>query len=291
MDRVHLVECPRDALQGWPHKVSTNDKLGYYKTLYQVGFDTLDMGSFVSPKAVPSMANTAKILRELEEGGVVPHSHTRTLVIVANERGAAQASEFGVINDLGFPLSLSESFQQRNTGGSIDEAYKRIDAIQNICEKSQKRLVVYLSMGFGNPYGDHWHPDMLLEFSQKLFSRYSTQVIALSDTVGTANEDIIKSSFEAVINELPRVEFGAHLHLNPLDGMGKIQAAIDGGCSRFDGAIRGIGGCPMAQDDLVGNAPTEKMIEMFSKQGLWSPKNTKAWSQAQSQATVIFESN
>jgi hydroxymethylglutaryl-CoA lyase len=290
MDRIHLVECPRDALQGWPHKVSTDDKVGYYKTLYKVGFDTLDMGSFVSPKAVPSMANTSAVIRRLEEQSIIPHPHTRTLVIIANERGASEASEFEVINDLGFPLSLSESFQQRNTGGSIEDAFKRLDSIQNICEKSKKRLVVYLSMGFGNPYGEKWHPEMLLEFSQKLHSRLGTSVIALSDTVGSANEDVIRSSFEAVTRELPQVEFGAHLHLKLLDGMGKIQAAIDGGCRRFDGAIRGIGGCPMAQDTLVGNAATERMIELFSEQGLWEPKSKSAWSQAQSQATVIFES-
>jgi hydroxymethylglutaryl-CoA lyase len=273
MDRIHLVECPRDAIQGWPHKVSTQDKIGYYRTLFEVGFDTLDLGSFVSPRAVPSMANTAS---------------TRSLVIVANERGATQACGFDVVDDLGFPLSLSETFQQRNTGASIDEAFKRLSNIQDLCISSNKRLVVYLSMGFGNPYGDSWHPEMLTEFSKRLSETMSVQVIALSDTVGAADERIIKSVFDTIIPEVGGVEFGAHLHLNVVDGMNKISAAIDAGCRRFDGAIRGIGGCPFAQDALVGNAPTERMIELFENLGLWDVKNKRAWSHAQSLSAEIF---
>ena len=288
MDRIHLVECPRDALQGWPHELSLEDKFGYYKTLYSVGFDTLDMGSFVSPKAIPSMANTSEVIELLENEGVIPNSNTRTLVIVANQRGAEDASKYGVIDDLGFPLSLSETFQQRNTKASITEGFKRLEGIQNICKNSGKRLVVYLSMGFGNPYGEHWHPDMLTDFSQKLNNDLGVEVIALSDTVGTADERDIQNVFKSVNSEIQGVEFGAHLHLKLTDGLGKIQAAIDGGCRRFDGAIRGIGGCPMAQDSLVGNAPTERMVEIFSNQGLWKPVNANAWSQAQSHATEIF---
>ena len=291
MDRIHLVECPRDAMQGWPHEISTEDKIGYYKTLYNVGFDTLDMGSFVSPKAIPSMANTAEVIEELTNEGILPHSTTRTLVIVANERGAEDASNFDVIDDLGFPLSLSETFQHRNTNSSIDQGFKRLESIQNICVNSRKRLVVYLSMGFGNPYGDLWHPDMLVEFSQRLNSQLGVNVIALSDTVGTASESDIKSAFESVNADISGVEFGAHLHLKLTDGLGKISAAIDGGCRRFDGAIRGIGGCPMAQDSLVGNAPTERMVELFAKKDLWSPSNDHFWSQAQSHATEIFAGN
>jgi len=288
MDKIHLVECPRDAMQRWKHEITTEDKLGYLKTLFQVGFDTLDLGSFVSPKAMPQMADTGEIIQLLEEEMILPSDKTRSLVIVANERGAQNAALFGVIDDMGFPLSLSESFQQRNTGASIEKAFSRLDAIQNICINSNKRLVVYLSMGFGNPYGDPYHPEMLMEFSYKLKSLMDIKVIALSDTVGSADEKTVYDAFNGVINELPTVEFGAHMHLNISEGLGKIEAAIDGGCRRFDGAIRGIGGCPMAQDDLVGNAPTEHLIQLFEKKELWTVPNPKAWSQAQSHAMAIF---
>ena len=289
MNRIHLVECPRDAIQGWTHKISTEDKITYYRSLLDVGFDTLDLGSFVSPRAVPSMANTDKVLSVLEDEAVLPKPGTRALVIVANERGAKQASAFKTVNDLGFPLSLSESFQQRNTGASIEEAFYRLEKIQSICHNNDKRLVVYLSMGFGNPYGDSWHEDMLAKFSTKLHRDLGVGVIALSDTVGTASEEIVKKAFKEVISELPDVEFGAHLHLHATEGLKKIEAALNGGCRRFDGAIRGIGGCPMAQDDLVGNAPTEKMIELFTSKGLWGVKNERAWSQSQSLAVSLFE--
>lgn len=288
MDKIHLVECPRDAMQGWKHEITTEDKLGYFKTLFEVGFDTLDLGSFVSPKAVPAMADTGEVLKLLEKEMILPSDKTRSLVIVANERGATDAAQYDVVDDMGFPLSLSESFQQRNTGASIEKAFSRLDSIQNTCLKSDKRLVVYLSMGFGNPYGDPYHPEMLMEFSSKLKSTMDIQVIALSDTVGTADEKTVLEAFKGVITELPEVEFGAHMHLNIADGLGKIEAAIEGGCRRFDGAIRGIGGCPMAQDDLVGNAPTEHLIQLFEKKGLWSVSNEKAWSQAQSHALEIF---
>jgi hydroxymethylglutaryl-CoA lyase len=289
MDKVHLVECPRDALQGWPHKISTEDKVTYYRALLDVGFNTLDLGSFVSPKVVPSMSNTHKVLSVLEDEAVLPKSGTRILVIVANERGAKQASVFNSINDLGFPLSLSETFQQKNTGASIEEAFYRLEKIQSICHNSGKRLVVYLSMGFGNPYGDFWHEELLAKFSTKLNKNLGVEVVALSDTVGTASEEIVEGAFKGVISELPNVEFGAHLHLHATEGLKKIEAAFDGGCRRFDGAIRGIGGCPMAQDDLVGNAPTEKMIEFFTSKNLWSIKNERAWSLSQSLAASIFE--
>ena len=219
---------------------------------------------------------------------IIQSSKTRTLVIVANEEGAEDASKFDVIDDMGFPLSLSETFQQRNTRASISEGFKRLESIQNICANSNKRLVVYLSMGFGNPYGDKWHSDMLVEFSHKLNSDLGVEVIALSDTVGSADANTIKSAFVSSIKELPQVEFGAHLHLKLTDGLGKIEAALEGGCKRFDGAIRGIGGCPMAQDSLVGNAPTERMIELFIKKGRWEPRDKGAWSQAQSHSTEIF---
>jgi len=288
MDRIHLVECPRDALQGWPHKVSTEDKVAYYRALIDVGFDTIDIGSFVSPKAVPSMANTAKVLSIIEDEGMLPKQGTRILVIAANERGATEASKYETIDDIGFPLSLSETFQKRNTGASIEEAFTRLENIQNICINNSKRLVVYLSMGFGNPYGDKWHPDMLTDFSDKLRKDINVEVIALSDTVGTAADNVVEEAFNTVIKELPTVEFGAHLHLHATAGLSKIEAALRGGCLRFDGAIRGIGGCPLAQDALVGNAPTEKLIEYFVKRDLWSVGNERAWDQSQNLASEIF---
>ncbi len=288
MDRIHLVECPRDALQGWPNKVSTEDKVAYYRALIDVGFDTIDIGSFVSPKAVPSMANTAKVLSIIEDEGMLPKQGTRILVIAANERGATEASKYETIDDIGFPLSLSETFQKRNTGASIEEAFTRLENIQNICINNSKRLVVYLSMGFGNPYGDKWHPDMLTDFSDKLRKDINVEVIALSDTVGTAADNVVEEAFKTVIKELPTVEFGAHLHLHATAGLSKIEAALRGGCLRFDGAIRGIGGCPLAQDALVGNAPTEKLIEYFVKRDLWSVGNERAWDQSQSLASEIF---
>jgi hydroxymethylglutaryl-CoA lyase len=288
MDRIHLVECPRDALQGWPHKISTEDKIAYYRSLLNVGFDTIDIGSFVSPNAVPSMANTAKVLSAIENEGMLPMPGTRILVIVANERGATQAAKFNTIDDIGFPLSLSETFQKKNTGASIEEAFSRLDNIQNICINNSKRLVVYLSMGFGNPYGDLWHPDMLTEFSNRLRNDINVKVIALSDTVGTATDKVVEDAFSAVITELPNIEFGAHLHLHATAGLTKIEAALRGGCLRFDGAIRGIGGCPLAQDALVGNAPTERMIELFVNRGLWTIGNERAWEQSQNLASEIF---
>ena len=288
MDRIHLVECPRDALQGWPHKVSTEDKVAYYRALIDVGFDTIDIGSFVSPKAVPSMANTAKVLSIIEDEGMLPKHGTRILVIAANERGAIEASKYETIDDIGFPLSLSETFQKRNTGANIKEAFTRLENIQNICINNSKRLVVYLSMGFGNPYGDKWHPDMLTDFSDKLRKEINVEVIALSDTVGTAADNVVEEAFKTVIKELPTVEFGAHLHLHATAGLSKIEAALRGGCLRFDGAIRGIGGCPLAQDALVGNAPTEKLIEYFVKRDLWSVGNERAWDQSQNLASEIF---
>ncbi len=288
MDRIHLVECPRDALQGWPHKVSTEDKVAYYRALIDVGFDTIDIGSFVSTKAVPSMANTAKVFSIIEDEGMLPKHGTRILVIAANERGATEASKYETIDDIGFPLSLSETFQKRNTGANIEEAFTRLENIQNICINNSKRLVVYLSMGFGNPYGDKWHPDMLTDFSDKLRKDINVEVIALSDTVGTATDNVVEEAFKTVIKELPTVEFGAHLHLHATAGLSKIEAALRGGCRRFDGAIRGIGGCPLAQDALVGNAPTEKLIEYFVKRDLWSVANERAWDQSQNLASEIF---
>ncbi len=288
MQDVHVVECPRDAIQGWPSLISTNDKVAYYRALLDVGFDTLDIGSFVSHKAVPQMADTHKVLRSLSEEGRLDGT-TRLLTIVGNERGAREACEFEGIDDIGFPFSISEQFQLRNTGTTIEEALERLSRIHELVLAKNKRLIVYISMGFGNPYGDPWSPELLADWSGKIIERYNPNVVALSDTIGKANSESIQNTFAALIPEFEKTEFGAHLHATPWDAMGKIKAAYNAGCLRFDGALRGIGGCPMAQDELVGNIPTEHVIEYFTALNQWSVKDSRAFAQAQSIAADLFK--
>ena len=286
--RLHLVECPRDAIQGWPHPITTEDKLAYCRTLLRVGFDTLDMGSFVSPKAMPAMADTGKVLAQLEEEGIWDQTDTRALVIVANERGARDAVEFESVSDLGFPLSISPTFQERNTRASIDEAWRRLDIVSNLCAKSGKELVVYLSMGFGNPYGDHWNEDMPAVWASELQKRLTPSVISVADTIGAADPELVERVFSRVVTEVGHEIVGAHLHIHPMEGLEKIKAAHRGGCLRMDGALRGVGGCPMAQDDLVGNAPSERVIEWARQNGLWQPDSLSALDQAESLAADLF---
>ena len=286
--RLHLVECPRDAIQGWPHPISTEDKLAYYRSLLRVGFDTLDMGSFVSHRAMPAMADTASVLGQLEEEGIWDQTQTQGLVIVANERGAKEAVTFDSVKVVGFPLSLSPTFQERNTRATLDEAWKRLDAIASHCANADKKLVVYLSMAFGNPYGDVWDAEMPATWAQKLKARVAPSVISLADTVGTASAEVVESVFAATALEVGREHLGAHLHLHPMEGLDKIKAAHKSGCLRFDGALRGVGGCPMAQDDLVGNAPTEWIVEWAEKNGLWSVDQTHALDQSLSLAADLF---
>ena len=285
---IQLVECPRDAIQGWPHPITTEDKLAYYRTLLRVGFDTLDMGSFVSPKAIPAMADTAKVLRQLEEEGIWDQTNTKGLVIVGNGRGAKEAGSFMSVDSVGFPFSLSPTFLMRNTNATMSEALVRLDAIADHCARANKHLVVYLSMGFGNPYMDEWSEEMVLEWSLDLMQKFSPSVLSLADTVGSASEDLIERVFRRLTSELDSRHLGCHLHLHPLEGIGKIEAAFRGGCRRFDGAIRGVGGCPMAQDDLVGNAPTELIIQWVEANELWRVQNPVAWSEAQSLAASLF---
>lgn len=286
--RLHLVECPRDAIQGWPHPITTEDKLAYCRTLLRVGFDTLDMGSFVSPKAMPAMADTGKVLAQLEEEGIWDQTDTRALVIVANERGARDAVGFESVSDLGFPLSISPTFQERNTRASIDEAWRRLDIVSNLCVKSGKELVVYLSMGFGNPYGDHWNEDMPAVWASELQKRLTPSVISIADTIGAADPELVERVFSRVVTEVGHEIVGAHLHIHPMEGLEKIKAAHRGGCFRMDGALRGVGGCPMAQDDLVGNVPTEWIVEWAGKSGLWHPAQPQALDQALSLAADLF---
>jgi hydroxymethylglutaryl-CoA lyase len=287
MTSVQLIECPRDAIQGWPVPVSTADKIAYYKALLDVGFHTLDIGSFVSHKAVPQMKDTRAVLNALDDEGKF-ECDTRVLVITANARGAKDAVAAPGVTHIGFPLSISNTFQLRNTGADIERAWERLQAIRAIAESGQMKLVVYLSMGFGNPYGDAWSTGLIQEWVGKLDEHISPEVIALSDTIGNASANLVNEVFTETIAQAPKAIIGAHLHAGPLDAKSKIQAAWDAGCRRFDGALGGVGGCPMAQDDLIGNLPTERLVEFLKlKAGL--QLNERAWNQAQSFAVDLFQ--
>jgi hydroxymethylglutaryl-CoA lyase len=287
MTSVQLIECPRDAIQGWPVPVSTADKIAYYKALLDVGFHTLDIGSFVSHKAVPQMKDTRAVLNALDDEGKF-ECDTRVLVITANARGAKDAVAAPGVTHIGFPLSISNTFQLRNTGADIERAWERLQAIRAIAESGQMKLVVYLSMGFGNPYGDAWSTGLIQEWVGKLDEHIAPEVIALSDTIGNASANLVNEVFTETLAQAPKAMIGAHLHAGPLDAKSKIQAAWDAGCRRFDGALGGVGGCPMAQDDLIGNLPTERLVEFLKlKAGL--QLNERAWNQAQSFAVDLFQ--
>lgn len=286
MSAVQLVECPRDAIQGWPHLVSTEDKVAYYKALLEVGFHTLDMGSFVSHKAVPQMKDTRKVLQSLNDEGVLS-GPTNVLVIVANERGAKDAVATPGVTHVGFPMSISETFQVRNTGADLNRAWERLLSIREIVENGGRELVVYLSMGFGNPYGDPWSPELLLEWAAKVDNALCPEVIALSDTIGHADSNLLRSVFQELNNGGLNATLGAHLHATPWAAESKIQAAWEGGCRRFDGALGGIGGCPMAQDELVGNLPTEALVSFLQTHSDLD-LNARAWNQAQAFAVDLF---
>ena len=252
---MKIIDCPRDAMQGIHDFIPTHAKIDYINTLLKIGFDTIDFGSFVSPKAIPQLKDTAEVLNKLE----LSNTNSKLLAIVANTRGAEDASIFEEINYLGFPLSASEEFQQRNTNKSIADALIQVSEIQNLCIKSNKKLVTYISMGFGNPYQEAWSPEIVAELTQKLVAM-GIKIIALSDTIGVSNKSNSMPLFQTLIQNFPSVEFGAHLHSNPFTWKEKVEAAYLAGCRRFDGAIKGHGGCPMAKDDLVGNIATENII-------------------------------
>ncbi len=276
-------------MQGWPQAISTADKVAYHKLLLAVGFETIDIGSFVSPRAIPQMADTGKVLQALVDEGLLDGAgRPRLLTIVANVRGAKEAGSTEGVDDMGFPYSISETFQMRNTGTGQTEARTKLKEIAEICDRSEKRLVTYLSMGFGNPYGDPWSPAMLVDTAGDLIESLHLPVVALSDTVGTASCTDIQSAFEALVPAFPEVQFGAHLHAHPVDARQKLQAAFDGGCRRFDGAIRGIGGCPMSGDELVGNMPTEQIVAAMGESGHWCVKDARAWAAAQAFAADLF---
>jgi hydroxymethylglutaryl-CoA lyase len=262
VEQIKIIECPRDAMQGLPGFIPTADKIRYLKLLLEVGFDTLDFGSFVSAKAIPQMRDTHEVIAEIGsfKGG------TRLLAIVANERGALEAVRYPEIDFLGFPFSISETFQIRNTNSTIEVSMERLREIFKTCQDHGKELVVYLSMAFGNPYGDPWNADVVSAYIEKL-SALGMRIFALSDTIGVAHPDSIRYLFESLIPRWKGLEIGAHFHTTPDSWEEKIRAAWEGGCRRFDGAIRGFGGCPMAKDVLTGNMPTEKMLQFFQDQG------------------------
>lgn len=261
--KLKLIECPRDAMQGWANFIPTEKKIEYLNQLLKVGFDTLDFGSFVSPKAIPQMADTSLVYDALD----LDNSETKLLAIIANLRGAETAVSFEKIKYLGFPFSISETFQQRNTNSSISEAFKTVEAIQNLCQKSDKQLAVYFSMGFGNPYNDPYNTEIVADWAEKM-SELGIKIIALSDTVGVANRQTIAELFTDLIPHYPNIEFGAHFHATNDTWQMKIESAYQAGCRRFDGAIGGFGGCPMAEDELVGNINTQNMIQYFDNQGV-----------------------
>lgn len=280
---IKLIECPRDAMQGWPHFIPTGQKVDYINALLQVGFDTIDFGSFVSPKAIPQMADTKEVLQYLQTG----NTNTKLLAIVANVRGAEEAVQYEAIHYLGFPFSISPTFQQRNTNSSIEESLKRVEDIQRLCIEYSKQLVIYLSMGFGNPYGDEYNETRLLHWADEIVTRGIT-IISLADTVGMATPLQITTALQTLMPAYKQVEFGVHLHSAAHNRQAKLQAAIDAGCKRFDGAINGIGGCPMAQDELVGNMDTLYMMELFKQQGLLPAINEDALQSCINMAREIF---
>jgi hydroxymethylglutaryl-CoA lyase len=256
---MKIIECPRDAMQGISGFIPTDKKIAYINQLLKVGFDTIDFGSFVSPKAIPQLKDTSEVLEGLD----LTHTDSKLLSIIANFRGAIDACNFEQINYIGFPLSVSEEFQKRNTNKSTNEALNTIEEIQNLAIKNNKELVVYLSMAFGNPYGENYHPDIVAGLTEKLHN-LEVRTVALSDTIGVSSPVNIEPLFSTLINEYPTIEFGAHFHTTTDTWKEKIDAAYQNGCRRFDSAIKGYGGCPMAKDELVGNMPTEKLINCFS---------------------------
>ena len=262
MKKIELIECPRDAMQGWSHFIPMQQKIDYINTLLQVGFDVLDFGSFVSPKAIPQMADTKEVLASLDLS-----TATKLLAIIANVRGAEEAVQFDAIHYLGFPFSISPTFQQKNTNSSMEESVERIDAIQELCIKYKKTLVVYLSMGFGNPYGDAYDDSILLKWADEMANR-GIQIISLADTVGMATPEQISFALNTLIPQYPSVNFGVHLHSSAGNRKAKLEAAINANCFRIDGALKGFGGCPMAQDDLVGNMDMEWLLHYLQQQNI-----------------------
>jgi hydroxymethylglutaryl-CoA lyase len=280
---MKIIECPRDAMQGLDAFIPTEKKILYIDALLKVGFDTLDFGSFVSPKAIPQLKDTAEVMEKIQW----QNSTSKLLAIVANTRGAKEASKYKGIAYLGFPLSISETFQQRNTNKSIPEALNTLTEIKDVCDRSGKKLVTYISMGFGNPYGDPYDVSLVGKFVDILVT-LGSDVISLADTVGVSDPGNIEYLFSNLIKQFPQTELGAHLHSTPQTAKEKIHAAFQSGCRRFDGALRGYGGCPMAKDELVGNIATETIVSYMDEKNIPVTLNRKALSAAQMLADSIF---
>lgn len=280
---LKLVECPRDAMQGIHEFIPTEKKINYINSLLSVGFDTIDFGSFVSPKAIPQMRDTAEVLNGLN----LDQTTSKLLGIVANQRGAEDAVQFDEITYLGYPFSISEVFQMRNTNKTIAESEALVADLVNICDKHNKELVVYISMGFGNPYNEPWNVEIVEKWSRRL-AEMGVKILSLSDTIGTSNPDSINYLFSNLIPALPEVEFGAHLHTTPTSWYEKVEAAFNSGCRRFDGAIKGYGGCPMAADDLVGNMPMEKLLTFAQEKKVSGGINMLAFESAYNKALQTF---
>ena len=280
---IKLIECPRDAMQGWKHFIPTNKKISYINALLKVGFDTIDVGSFVSPKAIPQMTDTKEVLKGLK----INESTTKLLAIVANLRGAQEAIGFDTITYLGFPFSISPTFQLRNTNSSMEQSLQRVKEIQNLCIKNQKKLVIYISMGFGNIYGDEYNETILMHWIDKMVAM-GVEIISIADTVGVATPQQVTSVLKLIIPAYPNTEIGVHLHSTAINWKDKTDAALQAGCCRFDGALKGIGGCPMAGDELVGNMDTELMIPYFKELHLINNLDEVALQECSRLANEIF---
>ena len=283
MKKVKIIECPRDAMQGIKTFIPTETKVQYIQSLLRVGFDTIDFGSFVSPKAIPQMVDTAEVLAQLD----LSKTESKLLAIIANTKGAEMASVHPEIQYLGFPFSISENFQMRNTHKTIAESLVTLQEILDIANATDKEVVAYLSMGFGNPYGDPWNVEIVGEWTEKL-AKMGVKILSLSDTIGSSTPEVIDYLFSNLIPKYPEIEFGAHLHTTPDKWHEKVDAAFKAGCTRFDGAIQGFGGCPMAKDDLTGNMPTEKLLSYFTAQKAETNLSAMSFESAYNEASKLF---
>ncbi|PWL38260.1 hydroxymethylglutaryl-CoA lyase [Flagellimonas aquimarina] len=283
MSKIKLIECPRDAMQGIKTFIPTQEKVKYIQSLLGCGFDTIDFGSFVSPKAIPQMVDTADVLAQLD----LTKTKSKLLAIVANTRGASDACEHDAIDYLGYPFSISENFQMRNTHKTIAQSVETLKGILEIANTKNKEVVTYISMGFGNPYGDPWNVEIVGEWTEKL-AGMGAKILSLSDTIGSSTPEIIDYLFSNLIPKYPDIEFGAHLHTTPTKWHEKVDAAYKAGCRRFDGAVQGFGGCPMAKDELTGNMPTEKMLSYFTTEKADSGVNWMVFEAAYNKATELF---
>ena len=282
---IHLIECPRDAMQGWKEFIPTDQKIAYINSLLRVGFHTIDFGSFVSPKAIPQMGDTKEVIKGLG----MENTDTKLLAIIANVRGAEEAAAYEQISYLGFPFSVSETFQLRNTNSTIQQSLNNVEAIQSICVNNNKQLVIYISMGFGNPYGDPYSEEIVFKWVDTI-AGMGINIISLADTVGLATPEQVQSMTGYLVKKMPGHEIGVHLHSAPHNWKAKIDAALQAGCYRFDGALKGIGGCPMANDELVGNMNTEWLIPYFKEKERMPPLNEQALQESLRIASEIFKS-